>query len=143
MSSYLNVYLVPKKEKSEKQEPLLFASYSRNTDVYQYFNDAISPVYIGTDDVHYTELTNNKLQAVKEEIKSDIEEYERRYNHKLEVIKYAIKAPSEDYIQELTEEKEYIHELKTTYNTIDTLVDLLTDINEGYTDFEKVLINID
>ncbi len=64
MSNYLNIYLVPKKEKCEKQEPLLFASYSRNTDVYQYF-ETINPTFVGMDEIHYSELTNDKLQEVK------------------------------------------------------------------------------
>ena len=50
---------------------------------------------------------------------------------------------SEEYLNELTEEKEYIHELNIAYNTIDSLVILLSDVNNGYTDFEKVLVNID
>lgn len=141
MSSYLNIYLVPKKEKCEKQEPLLFASYSRNTDVYQYF-ETINPTFVGIDEIHYSELTNDKLQEVKNEIKKDLETFERKHKHKLQVLKYAISKPSEDYIQELAEEKEFIHELKITYNTIDSLVDILSEINNGYTDFEKVLVNI-
>lgn len=141
MSSYLNIYLVPKKEKCEKQEPLLFASYSRNTDVYQYF-ETINPTFVGIDEIHYSELTNDKLQEVKNEIKEDLETFERKHKHKLQVLKYAINKPSEDYIQELAEEKEYIHELKITYNTIDSLVDILSEINDGYTDFEKVLVNV-
>ena len=142
MSSYLTIYLVPKKEKSEKQEPLIFASYSRNTNIYQEFEDAINPVYIGLDEEHYDELTNEKLQKVKNSVKENLDVIERRHKHKLQVLKYAINTPSEDYVQELTEEKEYIHELKTTYNTIDVLVDLLSEINDGYTDFEKVLVNV-
>ena len=36
MSSYLNIYLVPKKRNDEDiPEPLLFMSYSRNSGVYQ------------------------------------------------------------------------------------------------------------
>ena len=141
MSSYLNIYLVPKKEKCEKQEPLLFASYSRNTDVYQYF-ETINPTFIGMNEINYSELTNDKLQEVKNEIKEDLEKYERSHKHKLQVLKYAINKPSEDYINELAEEKEFIHELKTTYNIIDSLVDILSEINDGYTDFEKVLVNV-
>lgn len=141
MSSYLNIYLVPKKEKYEKQEPLLFASYSRNTDVYQYF-ETINPTFVGMDEIHYSELTNDKLQEVKNEIKEDLETFERKHKHKLQVLKYAINKPSEDYIQELAEEKEFIHELKTTYNIIDSLVDILSEVNNGYTDFEKVLVNV-
>ena len=137
----MNIYLVPKKEKSEKQEPLLFASYSRNTDIYQYF-EVIHPTYIGMNELHYSELTNDKLQEVKNEIKNDIETFERRHKHKLQILRYAVKKPSEDDVHELTEEKEYIHDLKITYNTIDSLVDLLSEINNGYTDFEKVLVNI-
>ena len=85
----------------------------------------------------------DKHQIIKNAISEELKTFKRKHQNKIKILKCAMNELSEEYLNELTEEKEYIHELNIAYNTIDSLVILLSDVNNGYTDFEKVLVNID
>ena len=76
MSSYLTFYVVPKAEGSK---PLDLICYSRNTHIYQYFDEIIHPIYIGMgDEPQYTELTVQKVDKVLEDMKNDIGKYQEK-----------------------------------------------------------------
>ena len=111
MSSYLTFYLVPKAEDSK---PLDLISYSRNTDVYQYFDEVLHVAYIGIgNEKQYTELNTSKVDKVLEELRNDISkaqkrmaEYEKHANGNTEII------------EEVISQKEYIEDLEWARNTM-------------------------
>ena len=138
MSSYLTFYLVPK---GENQKPLAFTSYSRNNDVYQSYNEELSPAYIGNDDKpNYTELTPEKALQVVNAAKEDLKKAERALNNRISAYK-ELNDTSEEAIQDITDTKEYIEELKEGLAELQCIYNWVSDIE--YSDFEKVLINID
>lgn len=104
MSSYLNIYA---KFKDNSREPLLLMSYTRNSDVYQYFEQEIHPIFMGTDEIKYTDLTFDNTGLVCDALISEIkklsrriEEYEKHAGGNLEII------------NEIISLKEYEEELK-------------------------------
>lgn len=156
MSSYLSFYLVPKKTKtkygydSEKGhteeeikvsegEPLLLMSYSRSSEVYQSYNDTLNPVYAGDED-KYTELTYEDAKRVIEEFESDLKKTEKRLSVSYKMLK-------ERYDGELWTEiqstEEYLDEQKATLEELKHIANLVYECTNKWTDFEKVLINID
>lgn len=138
MSSYLTFYLVPK---GEDKKPLTFISYSRNNDVYQSYNKELSPAYIGNgDNPNYTELTPEKALQVVNAAKEDLKKAERALNSRISAYKELNNA-SEEAIQDITDTREYIEELKEGLDELQCIYNWVSDIK--YSDFEKVLINID
>ena len=85
MSSYLSIYIVPKrKTKDEPKKYIILTAYSRNTDIYKYFNDIISPTY---NEDEYTSLTKNSVSMVLDSFKEEIDSANKRL---VEYEKYAI-----------------------------------------------------
>lgn len=154
MSSYLNFYLVPRKKSQEPNnpnliheevKPLHFLSYPRSSDIYQSFHEILSPVFIGNgDDYNYQELTYKDALRVRDSINRDIEQAEKSLDKICEAFN-SIENPSIEFTNQHTNEyvskKEYIEELQETKAEIDGILNWLGDIE--YSDFEKVLINID
>lgn len=151
MSSYLTFYLVPKKTRTKynddgtteeieitKGEPLALLSYSRNSNIYRVIKEELNPAYIGMEEPQYSELTIEDMNKVIRCYQEDIEKSERIYNSKLEVIS---NVKTEDYIQDLIDDKELLKEMEETLVTLKYLRSLVEEIE--YSDFEKVLINID
>ena len=151
MSSYLTFYLVPKKTRTKynddgtteeieitKGEPLALLSYSRNSNIYRVIKEELNPVYIGMEEPQYSELTVADMHTVIRHYQEDIEKSKRVYDSKLEVIS---NVKTKDYIQDLIDDKELIKEMEETLVTLKYLRYLVEEIE--YSDFEKVLINID
>lgn len=135
MSSYLTFYIVPKEENSK---PLKLISYSRNTDIYRYFNETINPVYIGIDEIQYTELTVSKIDMVLEEIKNDLEKAISRVSvYEKHVCGKA------DLIEDIISQNEYINELKVLVNNIEFIKKIVIETSYSWSDYNKVLCNID
>lgn len=142
MSSYLNFYLVPKKE---NKEPLHFLSYSRASDVYQNFYHEINPVYMGNGDIpNYQELTVDDVKRVRDSIDKDIEEAKKSLDQQCEAFN-SIENPSIEFMNEHTDtyvsRLNYIEELKEAKEQVNSIYDWIAELE--YSDFEKVLINID
>lgn len=143
MSSYLNIYLVPKKKNDEDiPEPLLFMSYSRNSGVYQACWESIA--YIGNGDSYqYTELTSELISSILEKEKENLDKFNRRYTDKITIAKEV--SPTKEFLEDLIEDslatKEYIEELENTIKELENIASWVNNIQ--YSEFEKVLANVD
>lgn len=134
MSGYLNFYIVPKEENSK---PISLISYSRNNDVYSYFNESLNPAYIGTEETQYTELNISKIDLVLDDINSDINsinnrllEYEKHANGNIEVI------------EEILSQKEYLKDIINAKNIVEFIKSLILESTYSWSDYNKVLCNI-
>lgn len=137
MSSYLNIYLVPKSKGEEKQKPLLLISYSRSSDIYQYFNDNLNIAYYGMGEVpNYSKLTKEMVDNVLYDLKKDIQNSEKRV---AEYEKHA--AGNYEIIDEIIHTKEYIEDLKSALHPIEYIGELVSELE--YSEFEAIYINID
>lgn len=133
MSSYLSIYVQKKGGK-----PTILTSYSRNTDIYQYFNENLNIAYAGNEE-KYTKLDKSDIDLV-------IREFETAINSAKERLtlyeKYA--SGNSDYIQEILEVKEYIEDLTYWKDKTSFIADIVNDIEYNYEDgIEAVLCNID
>lgn len=138
MSSYLSIYIVPKrKTKDEPKKYITLVSYSRNTDIYKYFDDVIRPAYAGIED-KYTSLSKNSVSMVLSSFKEEIDSAKRRL---AEYEKYAIN--NSDYINEIIELKEYIEGLQYWKDKTSFIQDLIDDISYHDNGIEEVCCNID
>lgn len=136
MSSYLTFYIVPK---TEGAKPISLISYSRSSDIYQYFNENINPAFIGIEDeAKYTELTLEKVDIVLEDLNKSIDKTNNRI---LEYQKYA--AGNMEIIHEILNDKEYLEELKYTLHKIEFIRDLVDESKYSCSGYSKVLCNID
>lgn len=144
MSSYLNFYLIPKSKEAQGTKPLCISSYSRN-DIYQAFYENVNPAFIGNgDESNYTELTEEQINYVVSSLKEDLEKYKKYSEAKIKALKELPKLEGEaleEYLQETTSSAEYIHELENTLKEVEFIAHIISELE--YSDFEKVLINID
>lgn len=140
MSSYLTFYLIPKAEDSKPEvKPISLISYSRSSNVYQYFNDTIHPAYIGIgDETQYTELTINKVDEVIEELKNDISKAQKRT---VEYEKHA--AGNSELIEDIISQKEYIEDLEWALHKVEFIRDLVQEASYSWTGYDKILCNVD
>ena len=138
MSSYLTFYLVPK---GEDKKPLALISYSRNSDIYQWYCDIINPAYIGNDEnnIKYTELTDKMAQSVVDAAEEELSNSKITLQNRVDACKEL--GHTEDAIDLVVSTKEYIAELENTVKELQFIAYLVSDTQ--YSDFEKVLINID
>lgn len=140
MSSYLSIYIVPK-EKSDKEEKrhILIASYSRNTEIYQRFNENINPVFIGVnnEEIPYTTIGKEGINAIMRDFDKDINSAR---NNLIEYEKYVLNNPK--YIQDIISTKDYINDLQYWRDKTSFIEDIVNDI--GFNDaIEEVCCNID
>ena len=142
MSSYLTFYLVPK---GEDKKPLALISYSRNSDIYQAYYENANPAFYGNgDEPNYTELTKDLSHHVVNELREDLSKCEKDHEAKIKALQTLPKLEGEafeEYLQETSSGVEYINDLKDTLKLADFIDDIVSDLE--YSDFEKVLINID
>lgn len=135
MSNYLSIYIVPKrKTKDEPKKYVILTAYSRNTDIYKYFNDVISPTY---NEGEYTSLTKNSVSMVLDSFKEEIDSANKRL---IEYEKYAIN--NSDLINEIIELKEYIEDLQYWKDKTSFIQDLISDIDYYDNGIEEVCCNI-
>lgn len=143
MSSYLNIYLVPRtsEESKEKSKPLLFTSFSRSTDIYQTLNDSLNVTYIGNDDEpKYMELTSDKLLSVVADEKDELAKTEKQLELRVQAYKELAKKDINECVDDYVQTKQYIDEKKELISQLETLQMFVQDLQ--YSDFEKALINI-
>ena len=139
MSSYLSFYIVPKrKSQKEPKKHIILTAYSRSTEIYQYFDENIHPVFVGSSkETPYTTLTSEKINCVLQDFDKDISAASSRL---AEYEKYAPNNP--DYIQEIIEQKEFINDLKYWRDKTSFIEDIVEDLN-CYGEIEEVCCNID
>ena len=138
MSSYLSIYIVPKrKSEEEEKKHILVAAFSRNSEIYQYFNENIHPAYNGNQEHPYTTITKDRIQDVITDLSRDISSSKDRL---MEYEKYAKDNP--DYIQEIIELKQYISDLQYTQGEVCFIEEMVDDI-DFYEELEEVCCNID
>lgn len=142
MSSYLTFYLVPK---GENQKPLALMAYSRNSDIYQAYYENAHPAFYGNGvEPNYTELTKELSHHVVNELREDLNKYEKSHEVKIKALQALPKLEGEaleEYLQETSSGVEYINDLKDTLKFVEFIDDIVSDLE--FSDFEKVLINID
>lgn len=138
MSSYLSIYIVPKR-KSEKEEKkhIIIAAFSRNSEIYQYFSENINPTYIGNKEHPYTTITKESIEDVIKDLSRDISSSK---NVLVEYEKYAKDNP--DYIQEIIELKQYISDLQYVQGEVCFIEEMIDSI-DFYEEIEEVCCNID
>lgn len=147
MSSYLNLYLLPKKKEGDTIEPkpLLLNSWSRNSDIYQMFYENLNPTFIGDEDEYkYSEVTEADLQTLVDAVQKDINTVQERLQARTEALSSIKNIPPErldEYIEDFASTREYIRELQDTLELMKALKLLLSDLE--YSSFEKILVNID
>lgn len=152
MSSYLTFYLVPKKTKTiyDKEGvsseikisegiPLTLFSFTRSSEVYQAFTTSLNVAYYGGDSDNYTEISKEDVAIVIQDYKREIQSIEDRLKIDYKIIKES------GCINEMWEEihsfEELLQEKKDSLETLLNISYILSDI--PYSDFDKVLINID
>lgn len=135
MSSYLTFYIVPK----EGSKPISLLSYSRSNEIYQYVNDAINPTYAGLEgEIQYTELTKECISRVIEDLESDIKQAKARVS---EYERHA--AGNFKVIEEIIGQKEYIKDLENALITVKFIEEIVEEANKPWSDYDKVLCNVD
>jgi DNA repair exonuclease SbcCD ATPase subunit len=142
MSSYLNFYLVPKEHK-EGDKPLLFTSYSRSNPVYQRYWEDLHPAYAGNED-KYTELTPEMANSVFHSAKEELDKTKESFNNEVEAFQHLKNVTTEqvnEYIQNYKDSKQCIQELEEEVTELEVISQWVAEME--YSDFEKVLINID
>ena len=136
MSSYLTFYIVPKEEGSK---PIALLNYSRNNDIYQYFVDNVRVTFVGIEEnPQYTELTEEKIDWVIHDLKSDISKAQKRveeYEHHVD--------GNVDIIEEIISQKDYIDDLKYALSETEFIKQFVTEATHSWSDYNKVLCNVD
>lgn len=145
MSSYLNIYLVPRKEHMPEQKPLFLMQWSRSSEVYQRIKEAANPMFIGSGEkTNYSDLTKDDLDEAIESIQNTIKSCRKRIQARVEALNKINNPPKEtldEFIQENIDTSDYITELEETRSDLYALRNIIADIQ--YSDFEKVVCNID
>ena len=160
MSSYLNFYLVPKKETiehsfdEEKKEyievpiklsegkPLLFMSISRASDIYTAFHDSLNVQFIGDDDEpKYEDLTMDKINTVIADWKEEIDSTQSRLDTDYRMLKAGAKV--EELWEDIHDCERCLHEQKDVLKQLEGIKFWVFECCQNYNQFEKILINID
>ena len=154
MSSYLNIYLrVKQKEEDKDKEPVILhlSSFSRNHPIYSLFDEGTSVAYAGTEN-RYTDIDKVTLSAIISSAREDFERIEKRMSTLKEQLEQLLaKGGNGDSIKELITEKmddvssfkEYYEEERDGITQLENLASLVFyDTLDGYSDFDKVLVNI-
>lgn len=134
MSSYLNIYGITKEEKKRK----LLISYSRNNDIYQEIDEELNLPWNGDGDDNYRQLFTSDIEAVINNLQGRIKQSNNRLT---EYEKYA--NGNAEIIDEIIGLKEYIKDMEITIYKLYFLLDVVSDTNDGYNDFEKIECCID
>lgn len=153
MSSYLTFYLVPKKvreryvdgkpkeEKLTEGKPMTLLSYSRNHPIYRAFDEGCNVVYaFGKEgEEKYTEITSDMFDDAIETVDEDIKHTEQRLEVDYKVMKANF---CNEVYEEILSFENYLAELKEDKGMLVNLKDFLLD-SVKYSDFEKILANVD
>lgn len=141
MSSYLNIYVQPKMKDGKESKKLLLMSVSRSHPLYQAIDEQGSfyaYTSIGENaEEHFYELSSDLISSICQDSNAEIQITEKRLN---EYKKYA--GGNLEIIQEIISTKDYLDELKETYNQLCFIKQIVDDVENDFNDFGKVFINI-
>lgn len=119
--------------------------WSRSSGVYQAIKESINPSFIGSGETtNYSDLTKEGLDTAISSVEEDIKDWKKRIQSRVDALNKLDKVPQEtidQYIQDTMDDNEYILELQDTLSELYALRNIVVDIE--YSDFEKVLCNID
>lgn len=136
MSSYISFYIVPKrKSDKESKKHIILTAYSRSSDIYQYFDKNIHPVWSGNEE-KYTVLTLKDIDYVLKDLGNDIDRLQKRLN---EYEKYSQGNP--EYIDDILSLKESIQDLSSWKSKISFIADILNDM-PCYQEIEEICCNL-
>lgn len=132
MSSYINIYIVPKKDKT----PIEIVSYSRADDIYAAIADVINIPW-SSEELQYADLSIENINEVIDNIKKDINKVDKR------IIEYEKHANGNaDLIEDILSQKEYRESLDEVLKRLYFLSDIIYDAKEEFSDVEKVICSI-
>ena len=132
MSSYINIYIVPKKDKT----PIEIVSYSRADDIYAAIADVINIPW-SSEELQYADLSLENINQVIDNIKQDINKVDKR------IIEYEKHANGNaDLIEDILSQKEYRESLDEVLKRLYFLSDVIYDAKEEFSDVEKVICSI-
>lgn len=142
MSSYLTFYGIPKKHKDEH---ITLWSFSRNSQVYQRFNETGQVAFIGNDDtpkysIVTSDICNDAIQSLKDEIKG-FKQQVKTYQELVDKSKTG--EEMFDNIQSRNSFKEDIKEFKHTIHFISAIEMLVRDTENDFTGFSQIVANVD
>lgn len=86
----------------------------------------------------YTELTEEKIDWVIHDLKSDISKAQKRveeYEHHVD--------GNMDIIEEIISQKDYIDDLKYALSETEFIKQFVTEATHSWSDYNKVLCNVD
>lgn len=127
MSSYLNIY---GQLKSNESQYVNLVSFSSSHEIYQHMSTFIT---YG----EYTSLTVQLITEILDELKSDMDRWEKRI---IEYEKYA--GGNLEIIDEIIEYQDYFEDLRSTYYKIMIIRNIIKDAEEGLSDFKSIKCNI-
>ena len=132
MSSYLNIYIVPKKDRT----PIEIVSYSSADDIYAAISEVINIPWSG-EELQYVDLSIENINEIIDDIKQDINKVDKR------IIEYEKHANGNaDLIEDILSQKEYREGLDDVLKRILFLSDIIYDAKAGFSDVEKVICSI-
>ena len=132
MSSYLNIYIVPKKDRT----PIEIVSYSSADDIYAAISEVINIPWSG-EELQYVDLSIENINKIIDDIKQDINKVDKR------IVEYEKHAnDNADLIEDILSQKEYREGLDDVLKRIRFLSDIIYDAKAGFSDVEKVICSI-
>lgn len=133
MSSYLNIYSRIHLVESNKDIDVCILSFSRNSDVYQAFNENYN---LYSSDATKTEITSDMIGNILSNIQKELNETKDSYMIYLET-------KSQD-IESISYKKEYMKELQTNIDKIEVILEMIQEVefNKGYEHKEPYIIGI-
>lgn len=132
MSSYLSFFIVPKRKSSEEpKKHIIIASYSRSSEIYQYFDENLHPVWAGNEE-KYTTLDLEQVGSVIHEFEKDINKAKDRLNEYEKHVK-----DNPEFIDEIISTKEYIQDLEYWKDKTTFIEDMLNDTS-CYDEIEEI-----
>ena len=148
MSSYLTFYGIKKEKKMENQEKsgdttdvkeeyIDIVSFSRNDDLYRYFDENMNIAFC-YEGVSYTPITTRDVDKVIDDIKNDISHSEKRL---FEYEKHA--GENTDLIHEILSVKEYLEDLYRVLHYTEFVGHIVYDASLEYgSGFSGIVANI-
>lgn len=136
MSSYLNIYVQPKKT----DKKFLLCSFSRSSDIYQAFyeNISVACAHNGKEETQYTELSTSIIDSVIQDLEMDkakwvnrVNEYEKHANGNTEII------------EEVIIYKDNVNDIQSNIDSIKMIRTIVQDSEIDCNAFDKVFMNID